>query len=294
MANNSIKYDFQKGAVIMEDGGDYKEVSGGLVMYTAAGATGTEDGANTWAKIATFTPPASDYSNLTAHYTLIAVHGGSEKVSITVKLRQAQSGVFADESYVHVDIDTYLGMGAAGVAIEKDCFKLISDSAVNGAPVELWMKKLSNYRVFSLHKNSVYYGIGEWSVAYHNLAPWQSAVPSGAAVNVTSDWGGTGWVIPSLLNGWVFEYGGGVKRLTNGLIIFDMRLSGGTDDAVVFNLPVGFRPWTHAAFLTHKGSVSAETASSCYINGNTGDVYVSNAGTPNEWVSLQFSFMAEN
>lgn len=155
------------------------------VMETAVGASGTEDGANTWAKIATFTPSASNFQYATFTYR---VEGSFQNANIassaTISINLTQGTTGLDSTNSSIDIETK----GTGTALSADNFKLVSASATNGTAVELWMKKNSTsnkFWVYELAKANY----SNWAIAYNSGAAWQSTDPAtGAAVVVTSDW----------------------------------------------------------------------------------------------------------
>ena len=147
-----------------------------LVCKTATGGSGAENGANTWAKLATLAPAA----NGSCHLLL----GISTGVSF-----QPQSAIISVYAYAQQPSPTnpavavqIIGMPHGGYAFYADAFKLVNNGY--GQPVELWIKKSDQYTSFSVTEISRSASAG--TVTYNDGAAWQSAEPTGSAVNVRS------------------------------------------------------------------------------------------------------------
>lgn len=85
----------------------------------------------------------------------------------------------------------------------------------------------------------------------------------------------SGWVTPTLLNGWTSESGLTLRyRKYRGVLYISGRVSGGTA-APVFNLPVGFRPEVSFSFpaITQTGTVvRTNVNSSGQVDTSTGNI----------------------
>lgn len=103
----------------------------------------------------------------------------------------------------------------------------------------------------------------------------------------------TGWIAPTLLNGWI-DYGAtfstAAYRRRNGITYLDGLIKNGTIGAVVFNLPLRFRPRSLTRLFP---SVDGTNTANARIDiGDNGDVVVV-AGN-NGFVSLAgISFPAD-
>ena len=145
------------------------------VCKTATGGAGAENGANTWAKLVTLTPAAVNDSCavLLGITTGVTFQAQSAIVSF---FAQAQGSPSAPLVGVHL-----IGMPNSGYAFYGDAFKVVNNGY--GQPVELWMKKSDQYTSFSVTEISRSVA---GTVTYNNNAAWQSAEPTGSAVNVRS------------------------------------------------------------------------------------------------------------
>lgn len=146
------------------------------VMATATGGTGAENGANTWAKLVTLNPGVNDSCHL-----LLGISTGASF--------QPQSAVVSVYAYAHQPSPAnplvavqIIGMPHSGYAFYSDAFKLVNNGY--GQPVELWIKKSDQYQFISVTEISRSAAAG--TVTYNNGAAWQSAEPTGSAVNVRS------------------------------------------------------------------------------------------------------------
>jgi hypothetical protein len=147
-----------------------------LVCTTASGASGAENGANTWVKLATIDPAAS--TNTDASLTL-AVNAyqsaANSSATVSVYVRANATG------NPTADLQMVSRTGTSQIA--ADSFKLINNGA--GTPVELWMRKSGTFGQFTVTElaRAVNPSI---TVTYSTAPGWQSATPTGTAVNVSS------------------------------------------------------------------------------------------------------------
>lgn len=93
----------------------------------------------------------------------------------------------------------------------------------------------------------------------------------------------SGWITPTLLNGWV-DYGSGWEtarfRKKNGIVYLRGLIKNGSTSATIFQLPPGFRPGGD----THSPALATAVVGIVNVLAN-GDVK-HNTG-PNGWFSLQ-------
>jgi hypothetical protein len=147
-----------------------------LVCTTVAGGNTAENGANTWVKLATIDPAAS--TNTDASLTL-AVNAyqsaANSSATVSVYVRANPTG------NPTADVQMVSRTGSSQIA--PDSFKLINNGA--GTPVELWMRKSGTFGQFTVTElaRAVNPSI---TVTYSTTPGWQSAVPTGTAVNVSS------------------------------------------------------------------------------------------------------------
>ncbi|MCA9334549.1 hypothetical protein KC953_00215, partial [Candidatus Saccharibacteria bacterium] len=152
-----------------------------LVATTALGGGTTEDGANTWAKLATI--------EITELYRainlLLSVSGARNN---TASSDSAVIAVYAEVNFntpgianrSNVDI-----IASSGSTFGPDSFKIISDGY--GSPYQLWMRKTSSYSGFRISELNRAVSPTGVTLTYHDGATWQSATPTGAVTNVQSN-----------------------------------------------------------------------------------------------------------
>jgi len=152
-----------------------------LVCTTAAGGSATEDGANTWAKIATVTLSAS--RDFCVMLQCIGGYVASESANVVVAVRSSTAG-----NAPTVTVDLTSKAGSTG-RIGSGSFKAISGVA-NGSgvtEVELWMLKTGTFSRFAFYEIAKHtYDLAVNPIVYNDGAAWQSATPTGASVNVSS------------------------------------------------------------------------------------------------------------
>jgi len=155
------------------------------VCVTAAGAGGVEDGANTWAKIATVSPGSNAYGDVQLMLAFTASNTGAhDSAIVSAKFRTNAS---AANPTVDVQI---IAKGGAGGLIATDSFKIVSGGF--GTNMELWLKKAAAYGTFVVHELARNGSSGSDQrlfapVTYSTTPAWQSAVPTGAVNNVSSN-----------------------------------------------------------------------------------------------------------
>jgi hypothetical protein len=196
-----------------------------LVCLTAGGGTTADNGANTWAKVASF---ESTTSTATLNLVLAMVglrHGLAATdaviLSVGVNIQSASANPVAAISVI---------AGGGTRSFSPDSFTITNDGF--GTPVQLWVRKGINYgsvSVYEVARNSSTIPLADmaagvdtgditadddiksaetaaaagvdtgdieaaaliagWTVTYHNSAPWQSAVPTGTVTNVQTELG---------------------------------------------------------------------------------------------------------
>ena len=148
-----------------------------LVATTAVGGQATENTSNTWAKLATFTH--TDYG--TACVILaVTTSSSSSHASAIVSVQSRNNG---STTPTVIDVQMIAKAGDAS-EIGADAFKMISGAY--GTASELWMKKAGQYLKFAVYQISRQLDVNA-TVTYNDGAAWQSAVPTGAVTNVSTN-----------------------------------------------------------------------------------------------------------
>jgi hypothetical protein len=149
-----------------------------LVCLTAPGATGTEDGSDTWAKVVTFSTGATQYAEAQLVLSVANRNSGQHDTAIvSVYFRTNSTG---QDPIVDVKM---IAKGGDGVGIRNDSFKVISGGW--STDMELWMKKGGTYGRFAVYETSK--NLEGGALIYTSNAPWQSATPVGTVNNVSSN-----------------------------------------------------------------------------------------------------------
>ncbi|MBO2942816.1 hypothetical protein JJQ72_02300 [Paenibacillus sp. F411] len=103
----------------------------------------------------------------------------------------------------------------------------------------------------------------------------QNAAAVSVLMNIKADKEAPGWIVPTLLNGWVY-FGGGATpayfKDNNGFVHLRGRLKAGAIASVMFVLPKGYRP-AQPLFLVARAYTSTNTTTTCVID-TDGIVYV--------------------
>ena len=149
-----------------------------LVSLTSPGATGAEDGGDTWAKIATFSTGTNQYAEAQILLSVTNRSSGEHDTAIiSVYFRANMTG---QNPVVDVKM---VAKGGSGVAIRNDSFKVISGGW--STDMELWFKKGGTYGRFAFYETSK--SLEGGTLTYTSNAAWQSATPTGAVNNVSSN-----------------------------------------------------------------------------------------------------------
>jgi len=152
-----------------------------LVMSTAPGGATSADGANTWAKIATFTGTGAS-SRFSATYKLqCAPFGFLGYAEITVQIYDdSTSGLTPNFSKITINQNQ-------NHLFSEDSFMLVQGTAAAGQPIELWAKKNLQYNILEVYEVSKSTYENFFTIAYNDSAAWQASAPTGA-VTVLSNW----------------------------------------------------------------------------------------------------------
>jgi hypothetical protein len=147
-----------------------------LVCTTLTGSNAAENGAGTWTKLATIDPAAS--TNTDANLTLAVNSNQSSAHSSAILSVYVRANATGNPT---ADVQLVSRTGSAQIA--ADSFKLINNGA--GTPVELWMRKSANFGQFAVWELARVVN-PSITVTYSTAPGWQSATPTGTAVNVSS------------------------------------------------------------------------------------------------------------
>lgn len=178
---------------------------------TAAGNTGTEDGANTWAKLATFNIN-SNFSGGAFYYVVNTRNNGyTSSAGLTVILRRN-----ADVNTYTVDLAmTHLtdNGGTANRFIGEDSFLIVSNDA---SAIELWVQKKTNYGLIELYPLGISQGTNASSVliTYYSGSAWQSTTPTGTGNSAQSN-GITAFDNQKVFHSGLSEFGFGTAGAAN-------------------------------------------------------------------------------
>jgi hypothetical protein len=167
-------------------------VDNSLVSLTQLGGTGAENGANTWAKIATANSGGNAYTNMTVLLGVTQLGSGfHDSAIISVQFAENNTG---QNPTVGVSI---IAKGGDGSQIAADSFKVISDGF--GTDMQLWMKKGAGFGAFAVYELSRGYAgnpvFGLTMLQYEENPGWQSATPTGTVNNSSSN-GVTAFGVP--------------------------------------------------------------------------------------------------
>ena len=174
-----------------------------LVCTTAQGSTTTENGANTWAKIATISPAGGQNQDCNIILAVANAYTNSTDAAIiSAKFRTNTTGV---NPQVDVRILSHSG---TSVALSNNSFKMISGGF--DTDMELWMRKDTTFCRFYIYELAINGTLP--APVYVTSSAWQSATPTGAVNNQSSDGVSTG--LKSTANQFVSTVSTGTAPLT--------------------------------------------------------------------------------
>lgn len=151
------------------------------VASTQMGGTGATNGANTWAKLATFTSAAT-FTNFIGMYAFTVNYAGTGECGIlSVRLRNNATGADPSGGVQVLAMGGFIDPSVTKLTPES--FKLINGAL--GEPFELWVQKSADYLDVKLRELTAS-DQGQWQVAYPRLSAWQSTTPTGTVGNRTS------------------------------------------------------------------------------------------------------------
>jgi hypothetical protein len=150
-----------------------------LVCTTALGDVAASNGANTWAKIATFSSGTNQFAESQVILSVANANSGGHDTAIISVLYRAN----ATDSNPTLDVRIISKGGTYG-GLGPDSFKMVSGGWATSA--ELWIRKNATYGVFAFYE-TVRNNSGGTTITYNNNAAWQSATPTGTVNNVSSD-----------------------------------------------------------------------------------------------------------
>jgi hypothetical protein len=152
--------------------------------YTATGGSGTEDGANTWARI--FSTGTTTSSHNDGEVLFAWSNEESSNLSsgiVAVKMRWGSGGA---DGLGQIDILSNTGNDSYGTrgTIDDDSFKLIRNG--DGGEWEFWVKKRANYCSFNWYVLAEKYeGV---SLTWDQNSAWQSTEPTGTGTGAVNQY----------------------------------------------------------------------------------------------------------
>lgn len=147
-----------------------------FVCKTVFGGAGAEDGANTWAKIATVATGTNQYSGATLILGFVDIQSG-ETAIVSVGMSSLNTN---SNPQCKVEI---IGKAGSATTFGPDSFKVVSGAWSTN--MELWLKKADNYCQIAVYEIAKIKDLAS-SITYTVNPTWQSATPSGAVNNVSS------------------------------------------------------------------------------------------------------------
>lgn len=199
------------------------------------------------------TPPAGLTFTTQAMYNVL--NDGS--ITLTVTTANATNPRI-DAVYVGVQDAFYSGASNAAVA-----------GIVAGIPAS--SPVAPSIPVNSLLLGYIAVGAGVTSIVTANIS-------AGASLAVLLGGGDSGWVTPTLINGWSVSTLAVQYRRLNGVVYLRGRATGGTSNTA-FTLPGGFRPNQAGIFAVHEGVVTS--GESRVVVGSDGTVQLTAGQNPN-------------
>lgn len=262
-----------------------------ILMKTAPGGTGVENGAGTWAKLVTFRAPSALTTGVFVYLVTSAKSYASPMAMIIVRIRNSTT----DINNLYTTINVVNLYDPDGISFNS--FYLVASTDTLNVDIELWMQKPLTNQQFALHEIGELHDPG-LTYKVNNAAPWQSTNPttSGAPAFVAqSDWAGSGQLSStSLLNGWAGTAYYEKDTMGNVIMYLDVSTVGTTTDGTtVFTSPAGYRPGTGikigATYLQGAGS------NGYFILDDTGAIKVYGlGGSPAASITDDFIFRARN
>lgn len=148
---------------------------GRRVCTTAQGQTGTEDGANTWAKILTAST-ATAYCDAQVLLGFVASNSSAHDTAIVSVIFRANNT--GQAPYAAVSI---LGHGGTGTNLVEGSFRVVHSNTF-GSDMELWVKKGAAYGAFAVYELAKNVA-GAVTLTYSTNPGWQSASPTGTSLS---------------------------------------------------------------------------------------------------------------
>lgn len=157
-------------------------LSRSVATTTKGGAAGsTEDEADTWAKLATYSMnPATNHCDASFTYSLNSEEQSNNSVGLfSLRVRwHDQSGSQSPDFKIE-----WISL-SQGTLLDIDSLKLICDGGVDD-DIELWVQKTGNFGSFELWELASKKET-EVSIAYETDSAWQSATPTPTGANAVS------------------------------------------------------------------------------------------------------------
>jgi len=194
--------------------------------------------ANYYSDLATINLGSADNSEVTLQLLLTSGEGANRCTALVDVTAVQSAAIDTTESKIQV-----LSIGDTANVDYNDFF-LAASATTKGTAIHFWMQSKAAVK-WKVQELSRYIGGNVNSstpVSYNDAATWTATDPltGPPAVAITSDWAGSGWITPTLLNGWV---GTSVayRKDAMGNVEFRGQLSNGTAGLPMFNVPPGYR-----------------------------------------------------
>ena len=139
---------------------------------SAGGATGTENGANTWCKILEWDHGTTQFRDLSLTLGITEVDVGSQNQAIIAVY--GRSHATNNDLTMGVKIISLI----SAVHLRDDSFKIINNGW--GTPIQLWMKKYGTYGTFNWNEIAKKVG-SSTTLTYSSNSAWQSTEPASTA-----------------------------------------------------------------------------------------------------------------
>lgn len=146
---------------------------------TAVGGTAAADGANTWAKLATFTPPADDYWTQTFLFTIAPSDYQFSPAVSTIPFELQLTNLVTTGIAAHNMFISGHKFDLAGI---EGLYVAFPSGSTAGSPIELWVKKSNDYTKYALKELSRSDSAVPATVVYETNSAWQATTPTGVAI----------------------------------------------------------------------------------------------------------------
>ena len=176
----------------------------------------------------------------------------------------------------------------AGDSFAHDQFFLAQPSA---GVVELYVQAVTSSGTIAVQELSAEFN--GTSSAYNDDASWSATVPTG--IGVTSDWAGSGWITPSLLNGWTVSGSFQYRKSADGWIHWLGRIAPGTetDGTSILTVQAGYRMKSPGVSFIIASNITGAAGARVFID-HLGNFQIYNADTAGSFYDVDIKYLAEN